>query len=359
MPKIAIDVSPLSDGNKIRGIGYYTKNLVKALQSEIKINPDYHDFQIDLIRNSKLEIRNYDLIHYPYFDPFKLTLPPTTTPFIVTVHDLIPRQFKSHFPVGIRGEIKWFIQKRRLKKAKCIIVPSLNAKYSVVDIINYPSNLIFVTALAADSSFHPITNPKKLKSIKKKYQLPNKFVLYVGDLNWNKNVPSLVNACLQLNYPLVIVGSAAVKDVTVHPWNKDIIWLQTLAPKYQSSKALILTGFVPNTDLPSIFNLATLYCQPSFAEGFGLPLLQAMQVGTPTLFANTSSLPEISSFSGLSFNPNSSSDLQKKLTLLWTNSKLREEYSQKGLARSSHFSWRYTARQTLAVYNYSCINDQK
>ena len=166
MPKIAINVSPLSDGNKIRGIGYYTKNLVDALQKEIKTNLNYSDFHIELIENCKLKIENYDLIHYPYFDPFKLTLHPTATPFIVTVHDLIPRQFKSHFPVGIRGEIKWLIQKHRLNKAKCIIVPSLNAKYSVSDIINYPSNLIFVTTLAADSSF-PITNQKKLKSIKK------------------------------------------------------------------------------------------------------------------------------------------------------------------------------------------------
>lgn len=354
MPKIAINISPLFDGNKIRGVGYYTKNLVESLQKEIKINPDYRNYKISLItENSKLS-SDYDLIHYPYFDPFKLTLPITPNPFIVTVHDLIPRQFKSHFPVGIRGEINWFIQKYRLKKARCIIVPSLSSKYSIADIINYPPDLIFTTPEAADSSFRPVTDKKLLSTVKKKYGLPNNFVLYVGDLNWNKNIPSLVNACLKLKYPLVIVGSAAVKKVSNHPWNRDILWLQQ-----QKSPLIHFTGYVPDTDLPSLFNLATLYCQPSFAEGFGLPLLQAMQSGTPTLFADTSSLPEISEFSGLSFDPFSNSDLQKKLMLLWKSRNLRHKYSQSGLSRSRHFSWKYTAIQTLAIYKYFCLDAQK
>jgi glycosyltransferase involved in cell wall biosynthesis len=351
MPKIAIDVSPLSDNNKIRGIGYYTKNLVEALQLEIKENPDYHEVQLKLISNSYQLKSNFDLIHYPYFDPFKLTLPNTKIPYIVTVHDLIPRLFKSHFPVGLRGEIKWFIQKYRLKQAKCIIAPSHSAKYSIAEILKYPTNLIFTTPEAADPTFRSISDNQQLTLIKKKYRLPDKFILYVGDLNWNKNIPTLVNACRKLEYPLVIVGSAAVKKVTKHPWNRDILWLQK-----QSSPFLHLTGFVPDSDLPSIFNLATLYCQPSFAEGFGLPLLQAMQSGTPTLFANTSSLPEISSFSGLAFDPFSLSDLQTKLSLLWKDPKQRQLYSRLGKERSSQFSWKYTALQTLAVYTFALKN---
>jgi hypothetical protein len=74
--KIAIDVSPLNDGNSKRGVGYYTKNLVTALQTEVKTNPAYKHYQINLVSNWKLESGIYDLIHYPYFDPFFLTLPP-------------------------------------------------------------------------------------------------------------------------------------------------------------------------------------------------------------------------------------------------------------------------------------------
>jgi glycosyltransferase involved in cell wall biosynthesis len=350
MPKIAIDVSPLSDGNQVRGVGYYTKNLVSALQTEIKCNPDYHNYQTKLITHNSQHQTGFNLIHYPYFDPFKLTLPVTPTPFIVTVHDLIPREYKKYFPVGFRGEIKWLIQKLRLKKAKYIIVPSLYVKNAVSKIINYPLEQIFVTPEAADPSFQPIFGPQRLKSIQKKYNLPDKFALYVGDLNWNKNLPSLVIACLNLNYPLVIVGSAAVSKVVDHPWNRDIIWLQTIALKHQSSKTLILTGFVPDTDLPFIFNLATVYCQPSFSEGFGLPLLQAMQSGTATLFADCSSLPEISLLSGLSFNPFLPEDLQNKLTHLWKNPSLRQKYIKKAIIRSQDFSWNNTALLTLNIY---------
>ena len=81
--KIAIDVSPLNDGNSVRGIGYYTKSLVSAIKQEIGSNPTYKDFKIDLITDNSHLSTDYDLIHYPYFDPFKLTLPSPKIPYIV------------------------------------------------------------------------------------------------------------------------------------------------------------------------------------------------------------------------------------------------------------------------------------
>ncbi len=131
--KIAIDISPTIDGNAIRGVGYYTDNLVKSLQKEIKTNPKYKEWSIDLIKNSQeLRAKNYKLIHYPYFDPFKLTLPKNKKiPYVVTVHDLIPIQFKNHFPAGIKGKIKWLIQKNHLKYANKIITNFTNLCHSL------------------------------------------------------------------------------------------------------------------------------------------------------------------------------------------------------------------------------------
>ena len=346
MQKIAFDISPLSDGNQVRGVGYYTKNLLLAIQKELALNPDYHDFKLS-------SASDCDLIHYPFFDPFRITLPKPSKPFIVTVHDLIPREFKSHFPVGVLGTLNWLVQKHRLKKAKYIICPSHYAKYSISEILSYPADKIYTTYEAADASFKKITDTKLLSKVKLKYSLPDKFVLYVGDINWNKNIPSLVNACIKLAYPLVIAGKAATQKVPSHPWTQDILWLQR-----QTSPLLHLTGFVRDFDLPLIFNLATIYCQPSFAEGFGLPLLQAMQSGTATLFANCSSLPEISLSSGLAFDPHLISDLQNKLSLLWNNPKLRQKYIEKGIKRSKEFSWNNTAIQTLNVY-HQALNVKK
>jgi glycosyltransferase involved in cell wall biosynthesis len=355
MPKIAIDVSPIYDGNAIRGVGYYTDNLVKSLQQEIKTNPDYKNWQIDLIKNSKENISRYDLIHYPYFDPFQLTLPlQKTTPIIVTIHDLIPLQFKNHFPVGIKGNIKWLIQKSKLKKVSKIITVSNYSKNIINQITKYPLLNIFTTYEGADSSFKPIKNEEKLKAIQKKYQLPNKFVLFVGDINWNKNIPKLVKACIKLKYPLVIVGSAATrKNVPNHPWTQDILWLQSKQSPY-----LILTGFVPDEDLPYFYNLATVYCQPSYAEGFGLPLIQAMQSGCPVAFSQDTSLPEIMDKAGINFNPRLIKDIRSALKKYWNSQSLREKYSQLGLDRAKLFHWSFTARQTLAVYKLALINEK-
>lgn len=354
--KVAIDISPTIDGNAIRGVGYYTDNLVKSLQQEIKTNPDYKNWSIDLIRNSTLDIRNYNLIHYPYFDPFKLTLPKTkNVPTIVTVHDLIPRQFKSHFPIGFKGYFKWLIQKNKLKTVSQIITVSQYSKKIINEIIRYPLSKIQVTYEGADSSFKKVTDIKTLDQVRKKYKLPNKFVLYVGDINWNKNIPNLVKACLKNKFPLVIVGSAATKkDIPNHPWTKDIRWLQTKSKvlEHQSTKKLILTGFVPDEDLPVIYNLATIYCQPSFAEGFGLPLVQAMQSGTPVAYSRDTCLPEVMGDVGLNFNPRSIVDIAAVIKKIWNDDKLRNIQSVLGLKRAKIFNWKYTAKQTLSIYKH-------
>lgn len=348
--RIAIDVSPLYDGNSIRGVGHYTKHLVESLQKELKTNPDYKQYQIDLIEKPGTDLKEYQLVHYPYFDPFKLTLPKKQIPTIVTVHDLIPREHKKHFPVGIKGEIKWLLQKNKLKKVDYIITPSHYSKYVIHNLINYPDDQIYVTYEAAPKEFKPINDKKLLDKIKKKYQLPNKFILFVGDINWNKNIPNLVKACLSLKYPLVIVGSAATKkDVPEHPWTKDLHWLQQQIKKHP--KLLIPTGFVPDEDLPAIFNLATIYSQASFAEGFGLPLVEAMQSGTPLVYSVESCLNEIVDYNGVFFDPTKVSHIKNTLKAVWNSPELQKDLSQKGLQRAKIFDWKLTALQTLAVYD--------
>ncbi len=349
--RVAIDVSPLNDGNSIRGVGYYTRNLVDYLQKEIKINPKYRHFKIDLISTPKTDISSYQLIHYPYFDPFSLTLPvQQKIPSIITIHDLIPRQFKSHFPVGIKGEIKWLIQRFLARRSTLIITVSHYSKYIISDILNYPADKIYVTHEAALPVFKPVTDNQLLKKIKTKYDLPDKFVLFVGDINWNKNIRTLVKACLKLKYPLVIAGSSAVKKVPSHPWTRDIHWLQSKASKYRHSHALKLLGFVPDEDLPLLYNLATIYCQPSYAEGFGLTVVEAMSCGTPVVYSQETSLSEIMDYNGEFFNPYHHNALKKSLKKVWTDSQLQKQYSFKGLQRSKIFNWKYTAIQTLAAY---------
>jgi glycosyltransferase involved in cell wall biosynthesis len=163
----------------------------------------------------------------------------------------------------------------------------------------------------------------------------------VGDINWNKNIPSLIEICQELNYPLVIVGSSAVKqNIPVHPWTKDLLWLQSKVPENQ---ALNLTGFVPNEELPVIYSLATFYCQPSYAEGFGLPPIQAMACGCPVICNLETSLKELYSSVSLSFK-------KENLKKFWNNSNVRKKYSNLGLNYTKNFSWEKTAQKTLKIY---------
>jgi glycosyltransferase involved in cell wall biosynthesis len=314
-----------------------------------------------LIKNSsELQSKDYNLVHYPYFDPFKLTLPKHHQPTVVTVHDLIPIQFKNHFPAGIKGNIKWLIQKNRLQHVSKILTVSEYSRQIISKIIKYPLDNITVTHLAADSSFKSIDDSSFLKAIKEKYRLPNKFVLFVGDINWNKNIPNLVRTCKKLKFPLVIVGSSAVKaDIPDHPWTKDLRWLQSHAnsPITQKSKLLILTGFVSDEELPAIYNLATVYCQPSFAEGFGLPLVQAMQSGCPVAYSQDTSLPEVMDGVGLSFNPRSIESIASVIKKFWTNPKLCRSQKILGLSRARNFKWSTTAKKTLALYSSILVHE--
>jgi glycosyltransferase involved in cell wall biosynthesis len=352
MFKIAIDISPLHDGNSVRGVGYYTKNLVESLQKVTKTNPDFKNFQIDLVTNrSQLSSNKYDLIHYPYFDPFFLTLPFIHhQPFIISIHDLMPLQFKNHYPIGIKGEIKWQIQRFLARRANYLITDSHFSKYIISDLLSYPTDKIYVTYLAADKSYKPITDTKFLSQIKHKYNLPDKFILNVGDVNWNKNIPNLVKTCLKLKYPVVIVGSAAIEKVPVHPWTKDIHWLQS-----QTSPLIIRPGYIPDSDLPALFQLATIYCQPSYAEGFGLGVVKAMQIGTPVVYSQETSLPEIMDFNGEFFDPYKPQSLELSLKKLWNDPKLLSQYSKLGLSHSKTFSWDNTAIQTLTVYKLTLL----
>jgi glycosyltransferase involved in cell wall biosynthesis len=344
--KVALDISPLKDGNANRGMGYYVRNLLTAMKSEISSNSDFQNFKIFEITDHGSRITNYDLLHIPYFNPFSPSYPiHPQIPTIITIPDLIPVEFKKHYPVGIKGTVNWYRQKLFLKNIPYILTISHNSKYSIHKFTGYPLDRIYVTWLAAANHFKPETSKTKLKQIKEKYHLPNKFVLYVGDINWNKNIPRLVTACLGLKYPLVIVGSAATrKNVTNHPWNQDLLWVQSKA------KELILTGFVPDEDISAIYSLATVYCQPSYSEGFGLPLVEAMKTGCPISYSQEPTCQEIMDYHGDFFDPHSTDSLKNCLKRLWLNQKLREKLAKEGLKHAQVYDWKLTAVQTLTLY---------
>ena len=353
---IGIDTSPLYSGHKVRGIGFYTKRLLEAIREL----GDKNLVIRELKNKGEVEKGNYDLLHFPYFSPFFVTLPlRLDKPLVVTVHDLIPIRFKKHYPPGLKGKMRWQIQKRLLRRTERIITDSKSSKKDIIKCINYPENKIEVIYLAAGEEFKKLkVKSEKLKVIKEKYQLPDRFALYVGDVNWSKNLPGLVKACRQAETPLVIVGKQAVAEDfdRSHPENKDLIWLQKRLKEYPhilNSKFYILAlGFVPSADLVALYNLAAVYAQPSFGEGFGLPVLEAMACGCPVVSSSWGSLPEIVGKAGILVEPTPAS-LAEGIKKVIGDGELRRRLIRAGLKQAKQFSWAKTARQTLKVYQFA------
>lgn len=345
---IAIDTSPISDqsliGHRVRGVGSYIKQL--------KDNVIKYDKNNEYVFFKKGDVLpwNINLIHYPYFDPFFLTLPIFSKyKTVVTVHDLTPLVFPKYFPKGVRGSFKWFIQKSSLRKANLIIADSMSSKKEIIKFTGIKENKINVIHLAAGEQFRKLKIENLKLKIARKYELPEKFALYVGDVTWNKNLPRLIEAAKKSRIPLVMVGKALVsKDFDKkNPWNQDLVTVQN---SVKEDKNIILPGFVETADLIQIYNLATFLIMPSLYEGFGLPILEAMACGCPVVTSREGSIPEVAGDAAFYTDAYDSEKIAKDMTEVFKNEKLRKELSVKGLRQSSKFSWKKTAEETVKVY---------
>lgn len=347
--KIAVDISPLVDdsiiSHRARGTGFYIHNLKKSLLEYFSNNK-----YIFFTRGESLP-SVVDIIHYPYFEPFFLTLPfRKVAKTVITVHDLTPFVFKEYFPSGLRGSIKWWIQKRFLQRSDAIITDSECSKADIIKYTGISESKITVVYLAAGEEFKQVQSSKlEVESFRKKYNLPEKFVLYVGDVTWNKNLPRLIEAVIKTNIPLVLVGKAiAEKDFDkTNLWNRDLDSVQKLI---EENKNILSLGFVSSDELVLLYNIATVFCMPSLYEGFGLPILEAMQCGCPVVTTREGSIPEIIGDAGLYVDAYDVSSIAKGLKEVFSNSNLQHKISKRGLERAKKFSWEKTAKETFQVY---------
>ena len=318
-------VKPPHVGSLTRGVGFYTARLYKGLL-DLKVNMELVDLSYFPTSYS-----TYDLVHFTYFDPFFLTLPPFVgKKTIVTVHDLTPLLFPEGFPRGIKGEIKWQIQKGLISRAKSIITVSKTSKNDIAEVLNYPKDKIFVTYEAAAEEFRRIPDIKKDNSI-----------LYVGDVNYNKNISGLIRAFSKLpqQYNLVLVGKAFLDDSLV-----EIKQIKKQIQELNLTYRVKFLGFVESKDLVRFYNRAVVYVQPSIYEGFGLPVVEAMACGTPVVCGHNSSLIEIGGNAVIYADVTNPNDLADRIL------SARNISSQKLIAQAKKFNWHQTASETLSVY---------
>jgi len=341
--KVAIDISPLNSGHNDRGIGVYTNELIGALQTYEK---DHEYIVID--KKTRIPA-TVDVVHYPFFDPFFLTLPLVKFhPTVVTVHDLIPLVFPEHFQVGLRGNIKWQIQKQSLKDVSQIITDSTTSKKDIHRILGRPEQTIHPIFLAPSSMYDHVPTKTAIDAVRKKYGLQKQFLLYVGDVNWNKNIPNLIRASVSFSMPLLMVGKAFL-DTTLSETKE----INNIISTLNREKYVIRPGFVSSEDLLCLFELATCLIQPSYYEGFGLPVLEAFVSGCPVVVADNSSLSEIAG-PGIRVNAGLSESITKGIqTVLGLSKEKRAVLIEKGRVWVKQFSWKKVAQETVGVYERS------
>lgn len=350
--KVAIDVSPLQSDSRYRGIGSYTRNLIESLRAL-----NLPDFSVETKDQPSMKIVDADVVHYPFFNPFAATIPfIKSRPTVITIHDMIPLVFPNNYPPGIKGTLNLARQKLSLKSVSVVITDSESSKRDIARYLSYPAEKISVIYLGVSDNYKQVKNSKEIDKITRKYGLPKDFVLYVGDVNYNKNLPSLVSACEKINTPLVIVGKQAVEKnyLRNHIENRSLVWLQDYYNKQKLPKILYLPGYIPDDEIAAVYSMARVYCQPSFYEGFGLSVLEAMACACPTVIGKGSSLEEIFGSVSIVFNPYSIEDMAGKINQVLKSGELSAKLLRVGKIFVKKFTWEETARKTHEVYKSIC-----
>ncbi len=345
---IAFETRSFTNGHAGRGIGVYAKCLYDALLKYFPGNT-YIPFT-----GKPPTDKNIDIVHYPSFEPFFVTLPiKLPQPFVVTIHDLTPIALPKLFPLGVKGRIKWEIQRSLVRGATRIITDSLQSKQDVSRYCGYPGDAIDPIYLAPREAFTKKSGKKNTVPV----GIPESYFLYVGDVNRNKNILGLLGAYAQLKQnnkveslpKLVLVGKALIN--TKLPETAEI---EATIRSLHLDNDVIRPGFVEDETLAVMYQHAVALIQPSLYEGFGFPVVEAMVSGCPVITTNAGSLKEIAGPS-ITVQPDLRSLADGMMRLLHQTESQRKEMVVQGFAWVEQYSWKRVATETMETYNKAIV----
>lgn len=278
-----------------------------------------------------------------FFSPnFNFTALSKNIKHILTVHDLSFKFFPQFFSAKQRLW-HWAVNpQKQCLRANTIFTLSENTKRDLVDYYQINADKIKSASGGISAIFNNPTIDKE--KVKQKYNLPNKFILFLGAVEPRKNIIGLIEAfeqCYSLHpthHSLVIAGGG-------RGWKNKKIYARALASPLRDKIEFI--GYVDAEDKPALYSLSELFVYPSFYEGFGFPVLEAMAMGVPVITSNRSSLPEITNHAAYLINPNRPAEISQAITKLLTDEKLREHFKKMGLEQVKKFSWEPSAKQWI------------
>jgi len=289
-------------------------------------------------------LQEFDIIHNP--GHFSLLNKPGKH-YICTIHDITQILYPQYHPRW-RTMYSRFTIPRLVKYSDKIIAVSLQTKKDLISCYHIPEDKIIVIYEGASKEFKKI-DIQTVDAIRRKYNLNDPFILFIGNLEPRKNIPTLIRAFSRCRkqYPdlnLVIAGRKG--------WMYGEIF--TTIRELHLEHSIIFLDYVPHEDLPALYNAASVFVFVPFYEGFGLPVLEAMQCGTPVITTNVSSLPEIVGEGGCMVDPSDVTGLAEKITGLISDETIRAENIRYNLLRCQQFSWEKCAQQTAEVYEEVC-----
>lgn len=267
---------------------------------------------------------------------------------IVTLHDISYEAHPQWFTPANRFLLQK-ISKVAAKKATAILVPSEFTKREIVKYYCLPQSKIYVTPLAPDEQFKPLRNENKFKEVKKHYKIKNRVILYIGSIFNRRHIPELIEVFEKiakrfLEYQILIIGANHT-----YPFI-DIQSLIKETNKKLGRTAVLQIDWVPEEDLPWLYNISDLTILLSDYEGFGLSVLEAMACGVPVVTTNLGSIPEVVDNCALFVDdPTDINEIAKVIHQGLTDEGLRNDLAERGLIQAKKFSWGKCARETLDI----------
>ncbi len=282
-----------------------------------------------------------DLVHVQYTSPL-----PCPTPVIVTVHDVSFLEHPEYFSRFRRTQLRHTVA-RTVHRAARIITPSEFSRDRVSRAYGIDPDRITVIHNGVDPRFRPLPRETAQSLVRERFGLAAPYVLTVGDLQARKNQVGLVRAYVRLirdqpalPHHLVLVGKENWHGCEV----------SEAARSSGCRDRIHFTGFVGDDELHRLYAACDAFVFPSFYEGFGLPVLEAMACGRAVACSDRSALPEVADSAALLFDPRSIDDMARAMRDLLADSELRARMERLGQARAAHFSWQRAAVETLSVY---------